>query len=304
MTRMIPQIFLLIIGFLFAAPLSGYGQLFTGRSQMTIPDSSLPVGWLPGLGLSAEMNSGYGSVAEEQAWNYKLQGTIYFARLDSWILSGTLTHEQSANPYSDINFNPKRAWWTETINLSYLTTDYIIQTGIFHRCKHDIDNAEATNPEKPEPVSTQRGPIVTGLHLTVLSSPQPLLRTIQHRWGGSLNYHLFGSDYRNPSSEEINRIQPRLDESVGSVWALSRLDAPVLEWLNAYQRIWLQAVFFERDEPGFNSRLEWGLRLKGLRGNLDAFGGYESTFDDVALNTPRPTDWWFLGLRVSGLGWE
>ena len=80
---------------------------------------------------------------EEHTWSAKLGVAAEFFRKDNiydFIVSSDI--ELTANPRSEITFNPRSFFWQETFMFTRGMKYAFWQTGFVHRCKHDIDNIE------------------------------------------------------------------------------------------------------------------------------------------------------------------
>lgn len=58
----------------------------------------------------------------------------------SLIFTGQI--EFIADPHNDINFNPRAIFWEEGFMYSLRVDENFLQLGLYHRCKHDIDNLD------------------------------------------------------------------------------------------------------------------------------------------------------------------
>jgi len=138
----------LLWGLLLLSPSLLYGQRLMERNTMIIPlaDSSR---YKPGSGVSfAHSFSGWAAFGnylatsdESHEWFHEMGATIELIRFSNRATFGvTTTIEFVADPFNNINFNPRAIWWSEGLFYMRKSEKGFWRLGYYHRCKHDVDN--------------------------------------------------------------------------------------------------------------------------------------------------------------------
>lgn len=246
---------------------------------------------------------GWGSQADEQAWQYRLHGGVELYRWANVTTSLQLHHELTANPFSSIGFNPRSGRWEEEllvhIHPSHVPDAYL-QAGWFHRCKHDIDNTEPAREGDPAPfVPTTRVIILSGPKLSVAQQNLPAL-------GGQLSvqaggeWYVVAEDYRTP----YNTLGSWANLH-GMLWARARLDYPLTERWHLGASYYLAAPFWARRSgasqlpvPPHDARAEIILSASSRAARWSIVAAAETQFDEVVFLGSQPTTVWQIGLRL------
>ncbi len=284
----------------------------TARSSTT--DSAVtadiqPHKLLPSTTFVGELQRGFGSAGGDRAWNIRIGGRAELYRWPSASLHFTAASELSANPYNDIGFNPRTAVWEE--QLLFSASDGW-QAGIFHRCKHEIDNSDA--PTTDEPVAgykpTKRVLILSGLAASWSRGIRGPGDTEIHSLLRAEWYPL-RSDYRYPENSEGRSWDSMHGSLMAALWwgalLYEKNDEEDVRRLFAYTRLWAAGMLFgrERDlEAGveYNTRAEAGLKLQSKAARLDVFIAWEYMFDEPASIVPKPSHVVFIGARLGPPG--
>lgn len=246
---------------------------------------------------------GWGSHADEQAWQYRLHGGVELYRWANVTTSLQLHHELTANPFSSIGFNPRSGRWEEEllvhIHPSHVPDAYL-QAGWFHRCKHDIDNNEPAREGDPAPfVPTTRVIILSGPKISVAQHNIAALGgQLRVQAGGE--WYVVAEDYRTPwanlgSWEHLQamlwaRLQWRY--SLAERWRLgatSYVAAPI--WNS-------RAGAPETTLPPHDARAEIFLSAVSESAAWSIVAVVETQFDEVVLLGAQPTTVWQVGLRI------
>ena len=161
-------------------------QLSVSRTfwPLTVRDST-PPGFLTRIDFHGEAQRGFGSAEDELAWDVKIAGVLELYR---WSARTTLVafagHELTANPFNSIGFNPRGAIWEETVFLVRRASDFDWHVGLFHRCRHEIDNSHPPDESAIDPsyVPTARLLSLTGLHAGIASNDASLGSGLSLQW--------------------------------------------------------------------------------------------------------------------------
>ncbi|MGL1903377.1 MAG: hypothetical protein OCC49_14655 [Fibrobacterales bacterium] len=255
-----------------------------------------PEGLLSATHYSAEASRGFGSTGQEHYWNIKFNALIEFYNWGSVKLGLIGSNELTANPYSDISFNPRSSNWNERI-IVYVDHGAITsEWGITHQCKHDIDNHG----------TAQRGDgtgFVGGNRVIVLTSVH----------GGASTRNTFLSGRITVDSDvRFNHYILAVDEIVGDTiqsldWSTIRqslhlgvragyaIGGDNLIYLNSWVNPIRMGGGSDMQVP---YHVESGLSLAGHSAYLDIYYAYEHYFDDVINPWSQSSDVYSLGLRI------
>lgn len=251
-------------------------------------------------------------LSRDQAWSIKFGGYLELYRFNSrTTLTGTFFHELSANAMNDIGFNPRAAQWEEQILLRdflRISDDMSTTLGVFHRCKHDIDNSD---DEMNDTVNTQlvrkRTIILSGFSLALAFTDDDgiqLFNSITTRGELRGEYYLYAEDYRYPQTHFGNSWK----NMKGAIQATIQFSYPLTTktdvWLKSYSsNIYIGADTEQRRSGGFeqNARLELGLTFKGKNAAFSLYVLNERLFDDITRVSADPTNIWALGIRTTPL---
>lgn len=266
-----------------------------------------PSGPIPALAGGVEMFRSFGSVGNEQAWQFRLHAVAELYRFtDStnpvqWSTSAEFHHELTANPYSQISFNPRTARWEEQVLVHMATTAATFRAGWIHRCKHDVDNLEGSNELTNEPtLPVQRTIILTGPIVGSATAPFNML-------GGSgilaatTEWYAVAEDYRRPSSSST----ALLSDVQGAVTVQARWNMALSPAISLQSTIWASLPWFAAryNAPSqglpYDGRAEVALSVRGSAARLDLVLAAERQFDEVAFLSGQATSLVQVGLRFA-----
>jgi hypothetical protein len=235
---------------------------------------------------------GNGSADGALRHNLVFGGSGTFYRWDNSALWFTVIGNVLATPFNDINFDPYAASWQEEIRYSQKFDFGIIEIGFGHRCRHEIDNYEESNPTS----STKRVTLYAGPLLGYLSPKYSnLANGLEISWGIDAQYIIVGSDYRTPDyingfniSELQYKFTPHLE-----------LGYDINKWINLFSRN-IYTAYSDGSSIESLFRTELGAQIRGNAGGIDIYLGYEEMFDDFKNPEPRPNTSTFIGARFRG----
>ena len=288
------------------SPAASDAQINVTRNLRPAPldDSTGANQFLPHTHFFGELQGGFGSTEGEQAWNIKVGGMMELYR---WgrrsALVGLVAHELTANPHNNINFNPRGAIWEESLIFLRRQQTFGWHVGAFHRCRHELDNAEPPNPRAApsEYVPTRRLLILSGVQGGIASHDIAIGRRGLLRGFFRVEGYAFASDRRTPRNSD----SPHWNDAIGATMFGARVRVDVDAPVTLYAGGWGSVMVFSRDRsrargihPEFNGRVELGVRRDGMRGGLDAYAAIEHFFDDVSRPVPRPSSVVYLGVRM------
>lgn len=243
----------------------------------------------------AEMGHGWFSAEEEQTWNIKYMGYIEFYRWGNRSSIGlTLAHELHANPYNSIYFNPRGGIWNESLVYHRRLEKSIIQIGLNHRCRHNIDNADPPRPGLgPDYTPMSRVLVLTSIFGGFLTDPIEIYPTGKLRFFGRADAYLYREDARRPRDNQ--------DGSWEGIWSSTLLGLSLEQhisnhWL-LYSRSHLNYILFNDHQNQLNYRAELGISLKGEKARPSLFVAYERFFDDASRPYPLTSNVLFVGIR-------
>ncbi len=266
-----------------------------------------PSGPIPALAGGIEMFRSFGSLGNEQAWQFRLHAVAELYRFtDStdpvqWSTSAEFHHELTANPYSQISFNPRTARWEEQVLVHMATTAATFRAGWIHRCKHEIDNLEGSSELAPDLSNrTQRTLIFTGPTIGAATAPFNML-------GGSgvlaatTEWYAVAEDYRLPRTAQT----ALLDDQVGAVTLRGEWTLPLGKAAALRTSLWASVPWFRarHNAPSqglpYDGRAEVALCVLGPSARIDFVLATERQFDEVVFLTGQPTSLVQFGLRFA-----
>jgi hypothetical protein len=300
------KIYLLVHLLLMALvlPFGSKAQILVSRNYLINPftDSSSNVGKVfANTGFLAEFSRGYGSTADAHAWNAKIAGYFEVYRFNpklSFIFVSA--HEVTADLYNNLYFNPKGAIWHETFALYYQRKKFVLEAGITHRCRHNIDNAD-TDGSVDGSIDfqniTYRVLILNAPYLQIFQPAIPLHKKITLQTALRGEYFWYSYDSRYPYIDDRQSwatLRGAVQAQVGLNWQLNRT-------FGVYAKSWLQTMIFDTQQVfTHNARTELGVAVRGEKADLQVFGSYEYFFDDYSRHIPRSSGVIFVGARIGG----
>jgi hypothetical protein len=300
----------LVTALWLACPGALRAQMIVTRNLMlTALDDSTGAGqFLPHAQFSAEVQGGFGSARGEQAWNIKLGGLLEFYRWGTRsALIGLAGHELTANPYNNISFNPRGAFWEESVLFLTRRAALDWHLGGFFRCRHELDNAEppSNRVARAGYTPTSRLVILSGVQGGITSRELTITRRTSLRGFLRVEWYAFTSDERTPQATE----GPVWEDAFGTTFLGGRWRYEITPSLTTYARAWGSVMYFARDRSGaagihpeLNARLESGLRAAGARGGMDFYAAVERFFDDLSRPAPQRSTVLYIGVRAGSVG--
>lgn len=277
-------------------PLGLSAQLTVIRTfwPLTVRDTT-PPGFLTRIDFYGEAQRGFGSAEDELAWDVKIAGVLELYRWNArTALVAFAGHELTANPFNSIGFNPRGAIWEETVFLVRRASSVDWHVGLFHRCRHEIDNSHPPDESAIDPSyePTARLLSLTGLHAGIAGHSASLgAATLQ--WFVRAEGYATTTDNREPR----NTVAPYWKNAIGSTAAGGRIARDLSASQRLYARAWASFMFFSGIDVETQWRGEVGYRATGRGGGVDLFVAYERTFDDVTRPIPQPSQVLGVGIR-------
>jgi hypothetical protein len=199
-----------------------------------------------------------------------------------------------ADTRNDIGFNPQGVNWEEGFIYNMDLGDIELKAGYLHRCMHNVDNLQTTNPDAR---NMQRTLIYGSL------TSRALLRDVRVKGIGSVSawlgadYYLVKEDYRYP--EQQIKLQPDVEQlqfSIDGGFTTRIIGRGVA---SLYTRLGGNLAFYS-DTTTTDYRAEFGLNIKGEAMTMQVFLGGEGLSDDGGSVIPRPSDFFYIGIRFMG----
>lgn len=254
-----------------------------------------------------EMHRGWKSFEHEQAWQSRLHVVVEPYRFSfeadtgiSWTTSLEFHQELTANPLNNIGFNPRTARWEEQLLVHASGSWWSARGGWFHRCKHDIDNAQAPNEDSTfNYTPIQRTLILSGPTVAFLSAPITSGNS-SIRFAGGVEWYIVNEDYRTPPSSIVGSWKGLQ----GALWlsgnATHALSTSALIGASYYVSLpWFSDRYSARSNNAtpIEARAEMFATLFSAAAAMDMVVSAEHTFDEVVFLSARPTTVIQVGLR-------
>ena len=251
-----------------------------------------------------EASRGYGSSEDNQAWNIKMGGMF---QINPWggrsVLVGLFGHELTSNPYNSIGYNPRGALWDENALFMQRRDGYDWHTGIFFRCRHEIDASQPTDERLPDSlhVPTSRLIGLAGVQAGVTTHELRLSPGLRARGFVRAEGYFHNKDDRGPDLVG----GPDWRDAAAAFSFGARVSLIQSHAAQLYGRAWGSTMVFDgaRTPGGLraasNGRIEAGIRGWGRVGGADLFAAYEHFFDDLSRPAPQTSDVISVGLRVT-----
>lgn len=238
----------------------------------------------------AEMQKGFGSEAESMSSNIRFGGLFEFYRWEKTSLDFTLSFELTADPYNEISFNPRSARWQEELFLSTKESWGTWAIGLMHRCKHEVDNFDPEDSLKGEP--TYRVLLSTGPYFSF--QKEILLNSFTIDYLLRADYLPLSGDWRWAENEQ----SPDWDDLFAELSFAFRIEHKTSKFMNIYLKNWFNSMHFSTSTE-FNIRSEFGAKFFQSKNKMEIYAAYESLYDDLIINIPRPSNVIYLGFRGS-----
>jgi hypothetical protein len=288
---------ILLLVVLVSLPLAADAQVMASRSVWIAPASDGPTGFMARTSFFGELQRARHSTADDLAWTIRTGGLWELYRWNaSTVLAGSATAEVVANPYSSLGFNPRGVVWEEQLALVHRRGSLLWHGGLFHRCRHEIDNSDPPEQREPQPgyVPAKRVVVLSGVQLGA-TTKELHGAGLRVRTGLRAEAYLAREDTRVP----VTPVRPYWTEALAAASAVARIERSLGTGTALYVRFWGAVIPFD-DATRHNERGELGLRLSGAGGGMELFAAGERTFDDHASLTPRASRFVGLGFRFVG----
>lgn len=300
MNVMKPSTYFLLLCLLLQLSLSA--QILSTRNVIALPevDSSATKKLFHQFDFSGEISTGGGSFEEEMAWSYKMMGLLDIYRFSpNTSISFLMAHELNANPHNDIAFNPRKAIWEENIRFYKSRASSAWMVGIFHRCKHDIDNADPPREGVAVPtyIPQNRVIILNGINAGYFLSTQFKKTTLYQQL--LAEYYIYTEDSRSPFPGD----RATWNELLGALRYTANAEYDLSKYLDLRIGGSLSAAYLETSLPtsystlNLDYRIEFCLVHNASSNAVELFSSFERLFDDVGFVTPNATEFWSIGLR-------
>lgn len=287
--------------FLIFLNIESYGQILISRSfdldpmKETIEKKRRLLGaaWF-----GTEAAHGFFSAGEALTWDIKYQGFIEFFRWGNKAAIGlSLAHELYANPFNEIYFNPRSAFWNESLTYYRKLKKLTLQVGMHHRCRHDIDNADPPKPGIPRATYQPEGRVLvlTSFSAGGLSEQIDINPKLSSRFFGHTDAYLYTEDSRLP----VNNQEGSWENIRASLLGGFLLHFSFADNWQMYSRNHMNYILFKVAENKINYRTEAGITLYGSKVMASFFLSFEYFFDDTSRSFPQPSSVLFLGIRGS-----
>ncbi len=223
---------------------------------------------------------------DDHQWNHQIGGFLEVVRWgQSTSLHVTTQIEFIADPFNNINFNPRAIFWEEGVVLTRRTGGPYWQFGYYHRCKHDIDNLNRGEERT----------LIYGSFMNRMIWPVDLESSERSYIAWKTDVFTVRQDTREP--EDALALQPNVDQKLAStgVQAHTRFDGSgQAGWFaTLYGDATLYSAtdgFFDRfgsvNDVRFNGGVAAGLSILG-RGELRIKAAYEYLSDTGIPVEPR-----------------
>lgn len=279
-----------------------YPQILVTRNIIPVVDndSTKRENLFNDFDFSPEFARGSGSYNGDMDWSLKLIGFAEVYRFkNNMSLSFLLAHELNANPYNDIAFNPRKAIWEENIGIYHKLDNFAYSFGIFHRCKHDIDNTDPPRENEPdiESVIMNRVMILNGLNMSLLYNKR-INNKIEYFSQIYGEYYIIKEDYKTPRYN----FKSNFENLIASLRINSAITYNINKIIDLRLAYYLTTLLGEKSRNNkslnINARAELSLTLKGKENQCDFFVSYENMFEDTIDIVPNPTKFRHVGIRL------
>jgi hypothetical protein len=231
----------------------------------------------------------------DQAWYIRLGGNLDVYRFNSTqSIRFSIMHQLQANTLNDISFNPRMAIWEERVEMNNLfNTEIELSAGIFHRCKHNIDNLDGEINDKPNPLLAQSRVIIqSGISAALLTPFYSLSKDIALMAYFRPEFFLISSDYIFP---ENSTGASTFQNAKGSISASMVIKYQPDTW-QIYMHPFAYTVLQDRSEPSWRCEIGYKPHAKSLFkiGIL-----YESLGQEIARIKAERTSVYSIALSFS-----
>lgn len=245
-------------------------------------------------GLWGNLQKGFTSAGDRYGWSITVGGILEFFSWPGAAFGMEGSIEMLADTRNDIGFNPQGVNWEEGFIYTMELGDIQLSGGYLHRCMHNVDNLVTTNLEARD---MQRTLIYGSLTSQALLSNVRLkgIGTIS-AWLGA-DYYIVAEDYRFP--EQPIKLQPDVEQLKFSIDGGFTTRIIGRGSASLYTRLAGNFAVYS-DTTTTDYRAEFGLQIKGEGLTMQVFVGGEGLSDDGGSVIPRPSDFFYVGVRFVG----
>ncbi len=250
-------------------------------------------GLIPKVIFAAEANDGFGSKEQEQKWNIKFNALFgLYKWSNDLLLTAVFSSELISNNFNDIHFNPRGVMWNESLAFFILHGFFHTEYGITHQCKHDIDNLSPPNHYSS---TGNRVIVLSSLYGGIVSKKLELINRLSFRAYCKLHYNLFTDDTKIPEESENKNWK----DIIGALYTGYKIEYCINDGVYVYNKNWYNPVLFS-SKVGYenNYHLETGISIKGIKGGIDIYYGYEYFFDDISRPYSQKNQVHMAGVRL------
>ena len=224
---------------------------------------------------------------EHHLWYHELGTYLELYRVEGERnLIFTTQIEFIADPHNDINFNPRAIYWEEGFLFTRNINDAYLQLGLYHRCKHDIDNLRL----EEERSITFGGPMIRML------IPFSIQNENDAKLGVRADHYLISWEGRIP--REMEEISPNWGEMSFSGQINFNWKVPVGTHSNMHFSGYGMATAVEA-EPAYNGRIQ--VEIGHEFGRADArFGIFTEYLHDSGIPA-EPSDATLVGVGIRAM---
>lgn len=292
----------LIIASITAIAVSASAQLLSTRNLTVCPLSdSTSTGFFAHSMFFGAIERGFGSAGDDRAWEAMFGGQIDLYRWHGGrqTLFARFAMATLANALNDIGFNPRGVQWEEDLGVSFpLGANYALEAGLTYRCKHDIDNSDPYNSDIPRDSgpAEKRVLIIGGPYAQLIPHELRLCETMRLRAAERIDVYFVREDHRFPTDYAWS-MDPNI---CVSFCTSARLTWDVASAMNLYLRFNSTALSTVRSLTIYEEHIELGTHFAGSAGGMDLFAAYDNLSDDLSVPYRRMSEYWGIGLRLSG----
>jgi hypothetical protein len=247
-------------------------------------------------GLWANLQKGFKSAGDRFGWSIAFGGILEFFSWPGASLGMQGSIEVLSDTRNDIGFNPQGVNWEEGFIYNQQIGFVELSGGYLHRCVHNIDNLQTTNPEAR---NMQRTLIYGSLTARALIRDLKVITSSLSGTSFSLeaDYYLVSEDYRYP--EQSLNVGPNVENLIASFTEAFTINFFKIDSTTIYLRGIVTGNIY-KDQYGSNAHGEYGVKIGGEAMNMEVFLGGESFDDDGGSIFPRESNFFYLGLRFYG----
>lgn len=292
------KITLIIILNFFYIDLFSQIQIYKNYSVFPFNDSVSRNTILSKSFFGGEINKGFFSAKEAHAWNIKFASFVELLRFKNNLTLAFINNQElMANSYNNLTFNPRNILFNETVKLFKNMDNYILNIGISHHCKHDIDNASPYDENIPQQnyIPSGREIILSDINIGFIKAKQIKSLNLKSFFDFSSAYYIFCRDYRLPYNTKPFSWS-NIFSSLSFNYVLKY--NPSFKY-DIYFKIWDNIVIFkDKIKVKNNFKIESGFSFFKSQNPSDFFIAFEHFFDDLSQSIPQKSNVFFIGVRI------